>query len=171
MEFLAADLRVVYVPVWVVRMRIDRHPYTCVVDGVSGKVLSGRAPEAARRGALFLVCAAAYVGFPLGKLVAAVSGADGRDVGQVLAVALRWAAELPFVALGGLVLGLLPLAFAWGEFRFRGEVVFSPEGARVEKLARPARTFPEKVVDWLLEQIDRAVEQSAERQRDRGGWW
>lgn len=169
-EFLGADLRIVFVPVWVVRLRIDRHPYTFVVDGTSGAVLAGRAPEAPRRGVLFLVCAAAYLGFPLGKLAAALLGGGGRDVASVLRTVAGGLLEAPVVGLGLLVVALLPLVFAWGEFRFRGEVVFTKEGARVVKLARPARTLPEKVVDWLLDHIDRSLRHAADK-RDGSGWW
>jgi hypothetical protein len=170
MDFLGADLRHVFVPVWVVRYRVDRHPYTFVVDGVSGAVLSGRAPEAPRRGVLFVVCAAAYLGFPIGKLVAVAVSGGGRSVAGAAGAAVHLAAEFGFLSLVVPVLLLLPLAFAWGEFRFRGEVVFRKDGPRVEKLARPARTFLEKAIDWLLAQIDRAVENAAQRRTEDGSW-
>lgn len=70
--------------------------------------------------------------------------------------------RVPLFALVVPVLLLVPLAFAWGEFRFRGEVVFGPDGARVEKLSRPARTSLERIIDWMLERIDDMVRAHAE---------
>jgi hypothetical protein len=162
-EFLASDLRYLYVPVWLVRYRVDRHPYAFVVDGVHGRVLAGRAPETPRRGVVAVVVAAALVGFPLGKAAAALAGGDAATVGHALAIALESVAQLGVFAMILPVLLLIPLAYAWGEFRFRGEVVFGPAGARVVKLARPAQTLPERLLDKLLDAMDRQVAESVDR--------
>lgn len=163
MSFLAPELRYVFTAVWVVRYRVDRHPYTFVVDATDGRVLTGRAPEAPRRGALFLVLAGAYVGFPLGKILATAADDGTRSVGTLAAIVARFCFSSPILlAFVPLVL-LVPLAAAWGEFRFRGEVVFTPDGATVEKLARPARTFLERVVDWIVRSIDEFAMAQVER--------
>jgi hypothetical protein len=166
-DLLAPDLRYLFVPVWVVRLRVDRHPYAFVVDAVHGRILSGRAPEAPRRGALFVVLAAAYLGFPVGKIVATLVAGSGSGLGHVLEVAFPLVAELGVVSLGVLAFLLFPLAFAWGEFRFRGEVAFGPGGATVVKSSRPQRTFLERVIDRLSEMADRALQASSP---ERSGW-
>ena len=162
MDTFASDLSYVYVPVWVVRLRVERHPYTFVVDATRGTLLTGRAPEAPRRGWMFVVCAAAYLGFPIGKIAAIAASGGARDAGGVLGAVAEVCVRVPLFALVVPVLLLFPLAFAWGEFRFRGEVVFGPDGARVEKLSRPARTSLERIIDWMLERIDDMVRAHAE---------
>lgn len=168
-ELLAPDLRYVHVPLHVVRLRISGHPYTFVVDAVRGRILSGRAPEARRRGALFLVLAGAFLGLLVGKTAYAVATHDGgisaatwfRIAGAMLEGGGALALLVPLVL-------VLPLAHAWSEFRFRGEVVFGPNGAEVVKSSRPPRTFLDKVVDALVAALNRLGEAHAER---NSSWW
>lgn len=168
-ELLSPDLRYVHVPLHVVRLRVGGHPYTFVVDAVRGRILTGRAPEARRRGALFLVLAGAFLGMILGKSVrGAVSHGDGISLHvwlRVLGAALEGGGVLALLV--PLVL-VMPLAHAWSEFRFRGEVRFGPRGAEVVKLSRPPRTFLDKVVDWLVAAMNRLGEAQADRRRS---WW
>lgn len=162
-DFLASDLRYLFVPVWLVRYRIDRHPYAFVVEAVHGRVLSGRAPETPRRGAVAVVLAAAFVAFPVGKTIGALASGDGAGVGQALGLAFQAVAQLGVFAFVIPVLLLLPIAHAWGEFRFRGEVVFGPGGARIVKFARPSRTALERLLDRLLDMMDRQAAEIGER--------
>lgn len=163
LTFLASDLRVVFVPVWIVRYRVDRHPYAFVVDAVRGSVLSGRAPETLRRGVLFVVVAASFVGFPVGKLIAVLAEGSASNAAQAIVHLLDMFVELGVLSAVVAIVLLLPLAWAWGEFRFRGEVQFRPDGARVIKLSRPATTWLERKVDGLSNAVERIAEEGFKR--------
>lgn len=159
-ELLARSTRIVHLPVWVVRLRVDRHPYVFVVDAFERRILAGRAPEAPRRGAMFLVFAGAYAGLPLGKLVAVL--ADGgiggaRGGGMVLRVLLEAIGHSSGLVLLLPLFLLVPLAYAWGEFRYRGEVVFSPDGPRVTKPTRPLDTGFDRFIDRASQWVERSV--------------
>jgi hypothetical protein len=170
-DLLAPDLRYLFVPVWVVRLRVGRHPYAFVVDAVRGRILSGRAPEAPRRGALFVVLVAAYLGFPLGKVAALAASGRFSGIGEVLGGVVSVAVELGPILLLVPAFLLFPIAFAWGEFRFRGEVAFEPGGVRVVKSSRPRRTFLERLIDRMVETSERWTDEWMRNQAERDASW
>jgi hypothetical protein len=112
----------IYYPVWVVRYAYGERMYMVTVDGVTGQVLSGRAP-----------------GDPLYQSLA-VTG--GTSVGGLIAAAglvLGAGADEPYFAIGGLVIGLVILGFTYMFFRHGSEIA---EGDFEDKMT----TNP---VDWI----------------------
>jgi hypothetical protein len=96
----------IYYPVWVVRYAYGDRMYMATVDGVTGNVLSGRAP-----------------GDPLYQSLA-VTG--GTSVGGLVAAAglmLGVGAEDMVIALGGLAIGLVVLGFTYMFFRHGSEII------------------------------------------------
>lgn len=152
-EHMAVRVRWIYHPVFVVRWDLGRHPYTFVVDAVSGEILHGRAPETARRGRMLALAAAAGIGFPLGKAVAIFSELGGREALRFFRfVGEAWplAALLVFVVLSF-------LAVVWSVFRFRGEVVFGRGGVSIRRLARPETTGIERFTQRVGEYLDESL--------------
>jgi hypothetical protein len=112
----------IYYPVWVVRYAYGERMYMVTVDGVTGEILSGRAP-----------------GDPLYQSLA-VTG--GTSVGGLIAAAglvLGAAAEEPYFIIGGLFIGMVILGFTYLFFRHGSEII---EGDFKDKRA----TSP---MDWF----------------------
>lgn len=159
LHLLGAEVRYVYVPLWVVRCRAAGRTYTYVIDAVQGRILAGRAPEAPRRGALVGGLAAAAIGFVAGKIAATIVASPSGVAGLVVALdpgLLLWVGLAATVAL------FFPLSVGWAEYRYRGEVDFGPSGARVVKLGRPRDTWVEKLMGRVFDAINRAWYQDAD---------
>lgn len=148
-ELVSPQVRLVFLPVWVVRWKLGTHPHVFAVDAVRGKVLHGTAPEGRRRSAGYAVAACATTGvffFGAIELCSGMGRYAGNDADDVLFM---------FLLLAFLLVTLL--AFAWGEFRYRGEVVFRPDGPEVIKPDRPTETgfdrfaarLGEFLADWM----------------------
>jgi len=112
-------LSMIYYPVWVVRYNYRDRMYMDTVDGVTGRVLSGRAP-----------------GDPLFQSLAVTGGSAGG--GLIAAVGMLLGAEDPRIALGGLAAGLVILFIAYRFFRHGSERV---EGEFKHKPASTAETL------------------------------
>jgi hypothetical protein len=150
-DHMAVRARWIYLPVFVVRWDLGRHPYTFVVQGVDGSILHGRAPETLRRGRLLALGAAVVIGFPLGNAIAILMEPSSRGALRHL---LRFVIDgVPAVAVVLLVL-LSFLAMVWSEFRFRGEVVFSAGVASIRRIARPATTGIERLANQVAAWLD-----------------
>lgn len=149
-DHMAVRARWIYVPVFVVRWDLGRHPYTFVVHGVDGSILHGRAPETLRRGRLLALGAAVVIGFPLGNMIAILMEPAARGALRHL---LRVLVDGVPAVVAVLLVVLSFLAMVWSEFRFRGEVVFGAGGASIRRIARPETTGIERlanrVAGWL----------------------
>lgn len=102
------QLSVIYYPVWVVRYSYRDRMYVLTVDGVTGQVLSGRAPGDPLFQSLAITAGSAVAGIIGGAgLLAAFLGGMGEDGG--------------YFAIGGLVAGLAILFFTYRFFRLGSE--------------------------------------------------
>jgi hypothetical protein len=157
-EVVDVEIRLVFVPVWLVRFRAGGHPYVLRVDGLSGRVLSGRAPVGVERSVAGALIAAAYVGFPLGKLLAAGSFASaGVTLGNVARLLLRSPDVVVLIVPIALVLVLLPLAASWSAARYAAEVEFRRGEATLVELARPPATGIERLVARIAGFVERWI--------------
>ncbi|OGS41723.1 MAG: hypothetical protein A3K67_00685, partial [Euryarchaeota archaeon RBG_16_62_10] len=97
-------LSMIYYPVWVVRYNYRDRMYMDTVDGVTGQVLSGRAP-----------------GDPLFQSLAVTAGSAGGGI--IAAAGMLLGSEDYRIALGGLAAGLIVLFLAYRFFRHGSERV------------------------------------------------
>lgn len=102
---LARNLSLVYYPVWVARYRYRERMYLATVDGVNGRVLSGRAP-----GDPLYQAMAVTAGTSVGGLVAAMSLAYGAGFDE----------RVPYI---GLAIGAGIAFLAYRFFRTGSEIV------------------------------------------------
>lgn len=109
------SLTMVYYPIWVIRYDYRGRMYMGTVDGVTGQVLSGRAP-----GDPLYQSLAVTGGASAGGLIAAAGIIVGNMEGDLM------------IALAGLAVGLVVLLFAYRFFRHGSERV---EGEFKEKRA------------------------------------
>ena len=113
LHVLPKRLSMVYYPVWVVRYNYRDRMYMTTVDGVTGHVMSGRAP-----------------GDPLFQSLA-VTG--GTSLGGIIAAAgIIFSGESAEIAIGGLAIGAAILYVTYRFFRHGSEIV---EGEFKEKKA------------------------------------
>lgn len=109
---LARNLSLVYYPVWVARYRYRERMYLATVDGVTGRVLSGRAPGDPLYQAL-----AVTGGTSVGGLIAAMSLAYGAQFDE----------RVPYI---GLAIGAGIAIAAYWFFRMGSEIVQGQFGDR-----------------------------------------
>jgi hypothetical protein len=149
LTLLEERVELVFVPVWLVRLRHRGLVHEATVDAVGGGLLEARAPVA--RGAR--LGQAVVLLYPLALLLGLPGAAWQRLLVDVL---LRLH---PAVGLFGLI-GLLWLgSWAWDRVRFRYEWLVEGMAGRLEPINRPDRTLPERVALslWGLLPFQRAL--------------
>ncbi|HUL39962.1 MAG TPA: hypothetical protein VLU38_06705 [Methanomassiliicoccales archaeon] len=102
-------MSVIYYPIWVVRYSYRDRMYVVTVDGVTGQVLSGRAP-----------------GDPLFQSLAITGGSAAAGLISgfgLVGAAMAGGENSAFLALGGLAVGLAILFFTYRFFRTGSEIV------------------------------------------------
>jgi hypothetical protein len=139
LTLLEERVELVFVPVWLVRLRHRGLLHEATVDAVGGGLLEARAPVA-RSARLGQAVALLY---PLALLL----GLPGRIWARLLVdVLLRLHPAVTFFLFIGLVwLG----SWAWDRVRFRYEWVLEGTQGRLEPINRPDRTLPERVALFL----------------------
>lgn len=123
-EFLNPRFSTVYYPLWVVRYEYKKRNYQTVVDGVTGKLLYGKAP-----GNTFYRAAALVAGLALGNLVL-VNG----FILAVLALGSSGDDDGAFALLIPLAIGAALIFFGYRTFRYGEEV------EQIEGSSRKAKT-------------------------------
>jgi len=101
------SIALVYYPIWMVRYNYGDRSYFATVDGVTGQVLSGRAP-----------------GDPFYQALAMTGGAAGGGVvaGLAIGCSLLFGCGLPLVVVG-LICGAVIFYFSYRFFRHGSEIV------------------------------------------------
>ena len=156
-------LQVLYLPVWRARFRCEKRDYALNIEAVTGGVLGGAAPQAHARGTLAMLLVAGYLALPIAKVLKNI-----EYFGEIMAV--FGGSVGPFFLFLAPVLALFPLAYAWSEFRYRGEVVFRGDGAEVVKLAIPPKTALDKLLDQTMEALQN-IARDMEEGFDRKSSW
>lgn len=95
----------IYYPVWVVRYGYGERMYMATVDGVTGNILSGRAP-----------------GDPLYQSLAVTGGTSAGGLIAAAGLVFGVAAEEGTIAIGGLIVGVVILGFTYMFFRHGSEI-------------------------------------------------
>ncbi len=101
-------MSVIYYPIWVVRYAYRDRMYVVTVDGVTGQVLSGRAPGDPLFQSLAITGGSAAAGLVSGLGLVGAAFTGGENSG--------------FLALGGLAVGLAILFFTYRFFRNGSEI-------------------------------------------------
>ncbi len=114
-------ITLVYYPVWVVRYDYRDRMYMCTVDGVTGQVLSGRAP-----------------GDPLFQSLAITAGTSVG--GLITAAGIFFAQSSGEILIAGVAIGLGVLYLTYRFFRHGSEII---EGDFKHKPASSKETFKE----------------------------
>jgi hypothetical protein len=135
-DYLERRYRRVFYPVWRIRYRYRNRLYWATVDGVSGQVLTLRAPENDRSRLKWLVGTALFSGLVLGKAARTVHGlVTDAGPGAALTVVTHPVTVIASVfALGFLA---LLLSVGWEQFRYAGELVLVGDKKEVVKLNKP----------------------------------
>jgi hypothetical protein len=155
--------QVLYLPLWHLRYEFEGRIYALTVSGVDGRLMGGSAPEDHARGLIAMILAGACIGLPVSGILnnlEIIIGAGGLLFNPV------------GLLMGGSVLlvMLCALAYAWAEFRYRGEVRFEGDQVRVIKLNIPPQTVLDKLVDALAKALDTAFK-SARSGYEEGQSW
>lgn len=144
-------LKVLYYPVWQARFLFRGRPYEIAVDGVTGKVLRGRAPAEMRQAVALsmaaLALAALCIGRPGRQLI--LSGlAMGEQSGW-----LSGAAEaLPTFLVGGAAAAFL-IWIAWTAFRQSGELILGEEEGTFRLELGSESGGPQQIISTLMKQF------------------
>jgi hypothetical protein len=152
-------LQMLYAPIWRARFRCEERAYTVHIEAVTGGILRGTAPQAHARGTLAMLLVAGYLALPVSKVLKNLD-----YLGDVMAVFGGSVGSIAFFLFP--ILGLFPLAYAWSEFRYRGEVVFRGDSADVVKLSIPPKTALDKLLDRsmdALQEVTRHIEDGSDR--------
>ena len=120
-------LKILYYPVWQARYLFRGRPYEVAVDGVTGKVLRGRAPAEMRPALALALAALALAALSFGRpgrRLLMSSLATGGQAGWVFGAL----GVLLALFLGGTVASLLAW-MAWTTFRQSGEMILGDGGS------------------------------------------
>ena len=121
LHVLPKRLSMVYYPVWVVRYNYRNRMYMSTVDGVTGQMMSGRAP-----------------GDPMFQSLAVTAGTSLGGI--IAALGIIFSGESVEIAAGGLAVGIGLLYVTYRFFRHGSEIV---EGEFKEKKASSKQTLRE----------------------------
>ena len=156
-EYIERRYRRIYYPIWRIGYRYRRRYYWASVDGISGGVVSLRAPESDRNRLKWLLGTGLFVAVVLGKIIRTIF--DVMD--RMGAAGLLSLVTHPLSLLGGFfVLALLALIanVGWEQFRYPGELVFSGNSREVIKLNKSGDTavlrFIMKTLNTISEQLN-----------------
>ncbi|MGD1061017.1 MAG: hypothetical protein ABR879_06135 [Methanomassiliicoccales archaeon] len=123
------SMSIIYYPIWVVRYNYRDRMYVDTVDGVTGGILSGRAP-----------------GDPLFQSFAMTAGSAVGGIasgGGILAAALANTSDSYYFAIIGLAVGLGVLYFTYRFFRHGSEITEGEFGKRQASVGETIKEFTE----------------------------
>lgn len=169
-----AEVRVkrIFYPVWRARYQYQGRLYGATVDGVTGKMMSARAPQDDRSRVLWLLGSTALVAFFGGKILKGVVSTlwiSPKSWEAMIELAVRLPLPFALVLLVGLLIVVAVLGLGWEQFRYPGEIVIRGDERKVEKINRPDRTLFD-VAREALEDILGAILKSGSSRRGRGFW-
>jgi len=166
-EIAEPRVKRIFYPIWRARYSYQGRLYGATVDGVTGKMLSVRAPQDDRTRVLWLLGAAAPVSFIAGKIVKLVLGYllahGGKDAGILLLVGIQFSHVLIPLIFFGAMGALLLLGMGWDQFRYPGELVIRGRERTVEKIGRPPQTGFDKALAKMSAIMEGAIENARRR--------
>ncbi len=169
-EIAEVRIKRIFYPVWRVRYRYQGRLYGASVDGVTGKVMTARAPRDDRNRVLWLLGTSALLSFVGGKIVRAVGIAalfDRESVNALLTFFVQGAYLVAPLVLVALMVVVFVMGMGWEQFRYEGELIIEGDKRRVEKINRPARTAFDKIQKFLQDVINRVFQTYRQRRVNR----
>lgn len=172
-EMAETRVKKIFYPVWRVKYKHQGRLYGATIDGVTGKIMSARAPNDDRLRIFWILISTA--------LVALVAGKAGRLLGSALffsgsEVPATGASSLFFVEfsyvflvllLVGVAVGATIIGFGWDKFRYQSEVVVRGSNVRVISINRPETTR----FDVISQYAQRILSGLFELQKNSGSRW
>jgi len=172
-EIRETRVKRIYYPVWRIRYRYKGRLFGVTLDGVTGKVMHGRAPQDDKYRVLWMLGTSAIVSLIAGKigrlLYIAIMDLGGRmdastadGIGRIAAIGLTYGLPITLVMLA---FALFIMGIGWEQFRYQGELVIQGSKRMVEKIGRPPKTWFEKANSYVLKALSEIFSNSR-----RTGW-
>ncbi len=137
-KLLRKNIRLVFCPVWLIKYTYHNRLYRLVIDGVTGKVLFGRAPARDSERIPIMIGTLAVLTYPIARAVKLAATGSLPEVGGLLLVL-----SIPIFLI--LMFFVYLLAMAWNQFRYSGEVVWRGEHVDIERVNKPPETALERL--------------------------
>jgi len=150
-EIVDQRIDLVYYPVWRVRWKYQGRTFHASLDAVSGEILFARAPARQRARVGWLLLVTASVGISVGKMLGFL---------KLLFLTGSFAMWFMFIFTTAMISFV---AFGWNMFRYSGEIIVQPDGARFEWVGRPPETVFDKMASAMGDLLAQAF-----RARTRG---
>jgi len=164
-EVAETKIKLIFYPIWRVRYQFQGRLYGATVDGVTGKIMTARAPQDDQSRVLWLIATSALMSFITGKIAGGVifSALAGGQPFEIFLVLLNFA---QIVIPAGLILAVLVFFFVgmgWEQFRYPGEIVIMGKERQVVKIGRPEKTFFDKALDATTGAFNSLIKVAAQR--------
>ncbi len=156
-EIVEVRIKRIYYPVWRVRYEYQGRLYGAAIDGVTGKIMSARAPETDKYRVVWLLGTAAMVSFFAGKIarvIATLAMGDHGGAEGLVAVGIQGSIMMIPVILIALLAVFFVLGVGWDQFRYAGEIVTRGDKKMVERINRPKKTFFDKARDSVSRMLE-----------------
>ncbi|MBI2263764.1 MAG: hypothetical protein HYU64_01115 [Armatimonadetes bacterium] len=166
LELVEPKTKLFYYPIWVLRYTYGGDLFTISVDGVTGRILCGRAPCKESGKILLMLGTICPIGLISGAMIRSLFVHTEAAAAALvfLGYLAAFTGPLAFLLLAG---GIGFVSHAWNRFRFSGEVLFRGDEREIRSINKPARTFFEKAFECILKVAGGMVE-NALKSRKRG---
>ncbi|MFO8058631.1 MAG: hypothetical protein R6V10_15200 [bacterium] len=169
-----ARVKKIFYPVWRVKYQHQGRLYGATIDGVTGKIMSARAPNDDRLRIFWILLSTAVVALVAGKggrLAASalfLDKAGGAASGVPSIFFVEFSYVLLVLLLVGVAVGALIIGFGWDKFRYQSEVVVRGSSVRVISINRPETTRFDIVSRYAQRILSGLFDLEA---GGRGSWW
>jgi len=164
-RLLKEKIKLVFCPVWLIKYTYRNRLYRLVLDGVTGKVLFGRAPARDTERIPIMIAALLFITYPIAQIIRGIVTGSIAKWGEFL-IMISIPAFIVFTA------AVFLLAMAWNQFRYSGEVVWRGDTVEIERVNKPPETRPERMARLMMSFLDTALaEIKVERENRWYGTW
>jgi hypothetical protein len=165
-QFMEKRIRRVFYPIWRIRYRYKNRLYWATLDGVTGRIMSLRAPQDDRQRLKWLLGSSMVISFVFGKLLRLILLSIAHGGPSAVAAFLGIAPVVFGVFFFfGICISVAVLVVAWEQFRYPGELIITGGNVEVVKLKPPDEN---RVLIWLwkaIEQLEKITSSSRSRWR------
>jgi len=148
-------LKRIYYPVWRIRYDYQGKMYGATVDGVTGRLMSARAPQDDSLRVLWLLGSSSVVSFTAGTIIKLIFitlpsevHSEELSTGLFFGVHFLFSGMQHWLLIGGVA--LLIIGMGWDHFRYQGEVVIRGDVRTVKKIGKPENTWYDRTREKLL---------------------
>jgi LSD1 subclass zinc finger protein len=144
--------KLIYYPLWRARYTYKGRGYGVTLDGVTGKVLSGRVPLTEKGRIIWMLMTSALAGIFCAKLlrVLFLIAGEGKTLSQMIEPLVVMGFYLFPVIVIFLGVMLAVIAYGWDRFRYSSELEIRGSKRTVIRVNRPPSTGLDRMRDWLL---------------------